>query len=209
MYDDEVPVKKRPRLTVDVSRKASSQFDAPNSDDSVISSSNFTTGSATPSLANESPADSPQQVGPSERKGGRGKRERERLTYTVFPFLQGTGGLSAYHLEDIDSDDDTLLQNDEDDHLSSSAKSPPAPSDSTSLTKPTTNADVPHERKSSMSAPVVAAAKSPPRPSKEELLQMMEKVDRDIAAVETQISTLQKKKVRTGLSCKAHHRIVI
>ena len=61
-YDDEVPVKKRPRLTVDVSRKAPPQYDAPNSADSVISSSNFTTGSATPSIANESPATSPPPV---------------------------------------------------------------------------------------------------------------------------------------------------
>ena len=61
-YDDEMPVKKKPRLTVDVSRKASSQFDTPNSADSVISSSNFTTGSATPSIANESPAASPPPV---------------------------------------------------------------------------------------------------------------------------------------------------
>lgn len=61
-YDDEVPVKKRPRLTVDVSRKAPPQYDAPNSADSVISSSNFTTGSATPSVANESPAASPPPV---------------------------------------------------------------------------------------------------------------------------------------------------
>lgn len=52
------------------------------------------------------------------------------------------------------------------------------------------------ERKPSVSTP---ATKSPPRPSKEELLQMMEKVDRDIAAVETQISALQKKKVKIML----------
>ena len=57
-----MPVKKRPRLTVDVSRKAPPQYDAPNSADSVISSSNFTTGSATPSVANESPATSPPPV---------------------------------------------------------------------------------------------------------------------------------------------------
>jgi hypothetical protein len=121
--------------------------------------------------------------------------------------FQGTGGLSAYHLEDIDSDDDdTLLQNDEDDHLSSSVgKSPPAPDDSSSLVeKPPPEKPAPaeeeeekeeqrRERKPSVSTP---ATKSPPRPSKEELLQMMEKVDRDIAAVETQISTLQKKKVK-------------
>ena len=62
-YDEEVPLKKRPRLTVDISRKAPSQLDAPNSADSVISSSNFTTGSATPSnSANESPAASPPSV---------------------------------------------------------------------------------------------------------------------------------------------------
>ena len=108
--------------------------------------------------------------------------------------LQGTGGLSAYHLEDIDSDDDTLLQNDEDDRLSLSAKSPPAPDDSTSLAKPPVKVEGQRERKPSSSASGVS--KSPPRPSKEELLQMMEKVDRDIAAVETQISTLQKKKVQ-------------
>ena len=107
--------------------------------------------------------------------------------------LQGTGGLSAYHLEDIDSDDDTLLQNDEDDHLSLPAKSPPVPDDSTSLTKPLVKVEGQRERKSSSSA--FGVGKSPPRPSKEELLQMMEKVDRDIAAMETQISTLQKKKV--------------
>ena len=210
MYDDEVPVKKRPRLAVDVSRKASTQFDAPNSADSIISSSNFTTGSGTPSLTNESPAASPQQVCPTEGGGGGGggrererERERERMgrereVICIFTshvhFLQGTGGLSSYHLEDIDSDDDTLLQNDEDDeHSLSAAKSPPAPSDSSSLTKPIAEEKVQRERKPSVSTPVTT--KSPPRPSKEELLQMMEKVDRDIAAVETQISTLQKKKV--------------
>jgi hypothetical protein len=125
--------------------------------------------------------------------------------------FQGTGGLSAYHLEDIDSDDDdTLLQNDEDDHLSSSVgKSPPAPDDSSSLVekpppeKPAAAAEEEEEeqrreRKPSISTP---ATKSPPRPSKEELLQMMEKVDRDIAAVETQISTLQKKKVKDCHVC--------
>ena len=67
-----MPVKKRPRLTVDVSRKAPPQYDAPNSADSVISSSNFTTGSATPSVANESPATSPPPVCECERMWGRG-----------------------------------------------------------------------------------------------------------------------------------------
>ena len=103
--------------------------------------------------------------------------------------------MSAYHLEDIDSDDDdTLLQNDEEEQLSSSGKSPPAPGDSSSSMKPDVKPPIEEqrERKPSVSASVT---KSPPRPSKEELLQMMEKVDRDIAAVETQISALQKKKV--------------
>lgn len=113
----------------------------------------------------------------------------------AYYYIQGTGGLSAYHLEDIDSDDDdTLLQNDEEERLSLSAKSPLAPDETSSLTESSVKAEgqSQRERKPSSSAPVT---KSPPRPSKEELLQMMEKVDRDIAAVETQISTLQKKKV--------------
>lgn len=62
VYDDELPAKKKPRLTVDVTRKASAGFDTPNSGDSVISSSNFTTGSGTPSIANESPVTSPPPV---------------------------------------------------------------------------------------------------------------------------------------------------
>ena len=68
-----MPVKKRPRLTVDVSRKAPPQYDAPNSADSVISSSNFTTGSATPSVANESPATSPPPVCECEYMWGEGE----------------------------------------------------------------------------------------------------------------------------------------
>lgn len=90
-----------------------------------------------------------------------------------------------------------MLQNDEDECLSSVGKSPPAPGDSGSLEKPDVHVkptlEEQRERKPSVSASVT---KSPPRPSKEELLQMMEKVDRDIAAVETQISALQKKKVQ-------------
>jgi len=41
-------------------------------------------------------------------------------------------------------------------------------------------------------------------PSKEELLMMMDKVDRDIAAVETQISALQKKQVCITSCCHCY-----
>ena len=79
-----------------------------------------------------------------------------------------SGGLSAYHLEDIDSDDDETLLKDEPPH-------------------PVAMATKPQDK------PVKT---EPSKPSKEELLLMMERVDRDISALETQIATLQKKQVR-------------
>ncbi len=80
------------------------------------------------------------------------------------------GGLSAYHLEDIDSDDEeALLKADE-----------PKPSDM----------DVGRQSEQ----PTI-------KPSKEELLQMMEKVDRDISALENQIVSLQKKQVKFVECC--------
>ena len=137
--DEEAPVNKRPRLYVDVSRRASMQFDTPNSADSSVSS-NFET---TPPVTAQ-PIDSP----------------------ALTPPMQGPG-LSAY-LEDIDSDDDTLLRDEEEER--EPTKTPPEPSTSV----------------------------SPKRPTKEELLQMMERVDRDIAAMESQITALQKKQVSSS-----------
>ena len=84
----------------------------------------------------------------------------------------GAGGLSAY-LEDIDSDDeDALLREGGEGGGGGKAASKTAPLASSS------------------------PAEAPMRPSKEELLQMMEKVDRDISTTEAQILTLQKKRVR-------------
>ena len=60
-FEEDVPVK-RPRLSVDVNRRAPSQFDTPNSADSAASSSNFTGGSVTPTGAYQSPAVSPLHV---------------------------------------------------------------------------------------------------------------------------------------------------
>ena len=143
-YDEEIPLK-RPRLYVDVTRRASSTFDTPNSADSTISS-NF--GSLTPNTVQvvDSPAMScspPQGI-----------------------------GLSAY-LEDIDSDDDTLLREEEEEE----------------------------EEK--------LPTKAPGKPTKEELLQMMERVDRDIAATEGQIAALQKKQVFIIVyRCAAMHSLL-
>lgn len=89
---------------------------------------------------------------------------------------QGTAtGLSAY-LEDIDSEDEALLmeeEEDEEEELKSAAGSPTTlPSPGLGGTRGLTG-----------------------KPTKEELLQMMERVDRDIAATEAQIAVLQKKQV--------------
>ena len=130
-HDEEIPPK-RPRLFVDVSRQASSQFDTPNSADSVASSSNL--GSVISTGAQNMESSPPPQV----------------------------TGLSAY-LEDIDSDDD-IMREEED-------EKPPAKS------------------------PVEPPSASPGKPTKDELLQMMERVDRDIAANEGQMAILQKKLV--------------
>lgn len=93
---------------------------------------------------------------------------------------QVSAGLSAYHLEDIDSDDDdSLLRDDSDKKFS---KSPtPVPTGSPGGES--------NQGKNEGKAGLAMI------PSKEELLLMMEKVDRDIAAAETQISALQKKQV--------------
>lgn len=94
----------------------------------------------------------------------------------------GSGDLLPYHLEDIDSDDDSLLQEEHDRKLSKSPTPVPVDSPATTPKQPhTPTKDEPGDR--------------PPMPSKEELLMMMEKVDRDIAAAETQISALEKKRV--------------
>ena len=102
----------------------------------------------------------------------------------------GAGGLLPYHLEDIDSDDDSLLQEEYDKKLS---KSPtPVPMDSPAAPSPP--ASTPPMKKQP-SKTVLEGLGGSPMPSKEELLMMMEKVDRDIAAAETQISALEKKRV--------------
>ncbi len=99
-----------------------------------------------------------------------------------------SGGLSAYHLEDIDSDDDSMLR-DEDEKQTS--KSPtPIPSNSPSESQKKKQ----HHHHEKPSQPE-SKGSSAVMPSKEELLVMMEKVDRDIVAAETQISSLQKKRV--------------
>ena len=105
-----------------------------------------------------------------------------------------------YHLEDIDSDDDSLLQEEYDKKQS---KSPtPVPVGPPDPSSPPPSAHAPKGSSLGVS----------PMPSKEELLMMMEKVDRDIVAAETQISALEKKKVctytmhmiRYGVSLLAH-----
>lgn len=104
--------------------------------------------------------------------------------------LSGAGSLLPYHLEDIDSDDDSLLQEECDKKLS---KSPtPVPMDSPApQTPPASTPPV----KNQPSKTGLESLGGSPMPSKEELLMMMEKVDRDIAAAETQISALEKKRV--------------
>ena len=95
-------------------------------------------------------------------------------------------------MEDIDSDDDDSFLREENDKKLS--KSPtPVHMDSVS----TNGGDRPKATRDT--APITSAM-----PSKEELLMMMDKVDRDIAAVETQISALQKKQV-----CVTLLRVVI
>ena len=102
--------------------------------------------------------------------------------YNYFPSPQPL----TYHLEDIDSDDDdSLLQEDK------LSKSPtPVPANSPG---PSPHAQPPAEVRKPPQHPMSKG--EAPMPSKEELLLMMEKVDRDIVAAETQISTLEKKKV--------------
>ena len=144
-HDEEIPPK-RPRLYVDVTRRASSQFDAPNSADSVASSSNF--GSVTSA----------------------GAQNMEPIVFSPPPQVTG---LSAF-LEDIDSDDD-IVKDEE-------------------------------EEKSLVKSPLEPPSTSPGRPSKEEFLMMMERVDRDIAASEGQMASLQKKHVclkvsKMGMLC--------
>ena len=89
-------------------------------------------------------------------------------------------GLSAY-LEDIESDEGDLLMVDEDE------KPPGTPLPET--TSPT---------------PPTPSGGSSGQPSKEQLLQKMDTVDRDIAATEDQISALQKRQVRIPWPLAAH-----
>ena len=85
-------------------------------------------------------------------------------------------------MEDIDSDDDDSFLREENDKKLS--KSPtPVPVES----------PIPMPKTRKGGSPATLGM-----PSKEELLMMMDKVDRDIAAVETQISALQKKQVSTN-----------
>lgn len=109
--------------------------------------------------------------------------------------------MSTYHLEDIDSDDDDSLLREEYEKKRSKSPTPiptsspvvPLPG-STSPTPCSESAEVSNGTNGSQPPPKVGAGGSP-MPSKEELLMMMEKVDRDIAAAETQISVLEKKRV--------------
>lgn len=80
----------------------------------------------------------------------------------------GTSGLSAY-LEDIVSDEEPLLDDVETTPPPNESNTPPPESSITEWVESS--------------------------PSKEELLQMMEKVDRDITAIEQQISVLEKRQV--------------
>lgn len=103
-------------------------------------------------------------------------------------------------MEDIDSDDDDSFLRDEDDNKLVSSKSPTPVPTSSPPPCPAPPGDgeggggvVARCRKMTGSSPGTSGM-----PSKEELLMMMDKVDRDIAAVETQISALQKKHVSTG-----------
>ncbi len=100
--------------------------------------------------------------------------------------------MSTYHLEDIDSDDDDSLLREE--YEKKRSKSPtPIPTGSPVAPPPLTPA--PSSLESSDVRGNLQRPPKAPMPSKEELLVMMEKVDRDIAAAETQISVLEKKRV--------------
>lgn len=78
-------------------------------------------------------------------------------------------GLSAY-LEDIESDEGDLMVGDDENPPGTPPPAPPTP--------PATSGGLSTQQ------------------SKEQLLQKMETVDRDISATEGQISTLQKKQVK-------------
>lgn len=96
-------------------------------------------------------------------------------------------------MEDIDSDDDDSFLRDEDDKKLSSSMSPSSFPTASSQPRPALLSDGGVSgrcRKVTGCSPVTSGM-----PSKEELLMMMDKVDRDIAAVEMQISALQKKQV--------------
>ncbi len=89
---------------------------------------------------------------------------------------QHQSGLSAYNnLEDIDSDEEEVMSKAED-----------LPPTTSTVARPPTKTN---------SEPLK------PKPSKEELLLMMERVDRDISALENQITSLQKKQVGTCYVC--------
>ncbi|KAL5477634.1 hypothetical protein EMCRGX_G024455 [Ephydatia muelleri] len=135
--DDALPVIKRPRLFIDISRHDGVLTEAPNSAESSVSSScgGGLSGGAAPARA-------------------------ALLSPTQGP------GLSAY-LEDINSDDD--IQDD--------------------------------EERVKKSSPQGQGASG--KQTKEELLQMMDRVDRDIAATESQIAALLKKKTELEESSKA------
>lgn len=170
---------KRPRLIGDPSRKSSGHIDTPNN--STDTMANSTSGQNV-----MSPTSNPPWV-----SDGRYVNTRVVIAIwlSIVAFsMQTSGGLLTYHLEDIDSDDDSLLQEEYDKKLS---KSPtPIPTDSPTPSSPLTALSPPKP------PPQGGGIGGSPMPSKEELLMMMEKVDRDIAAAESQISALEKKRVR-------------
>ncbi len=150
--EDGLPAKRR-RLYVDVGRRASaSTFDALSSAESLVTSPLRSSLAPNALRAIDSPSrnrSSPQDA---------------------------ASGLSAY-LEDIDSEDEALLREGEEEEESKLSVLSPTPASSSA---------------------VGGAGGTTGKPTKEELLQMMERVDRDIAATEAQIAVLQRKQVSYG-----------
>ena len=183
----ETPAKKR-RLLVEASRHAAA-FDAPN----VFNSTNPSASSAG-GFTGHGWSTAPL----SKAAAAAVAMNHDRVS------PQGSTGLSAY-LEDIDSDDDIRDEEEEEKmakpKLSTAGLNTPAAPLPPSFSSPPPHLPPPSNAKTS---PSPSPSSSPSGTSgskhtKEGLLQMMEKVDRDIAALEVQVQALVKKKVHKSM----------